>query len=150
MIDPPPAAVIGPVTAFMPSQQPTAFTSRTCRKSASGMSAIRANFSTPALFTSTSSLAEGVQRGGDRGCPLRFAGHVVVHVPAGPLAEPVGDGNAPVVEHVAEDHPRALRHEVPHVRLAHPPGAPGDQCDLAVEPADGPSRSRVWAKGPGI
>ena len=40
----------------MPSQQPTAFTSRTRRNSASGMSAIRANISTPALLTSTSSL----------------------------------------------------------------------------------------------
>ena len=55
MIDPPPAAVMGPITAFMPSQQPIALTSRTCRKSASVMSAIRANFSTPALLTSTSS-----------------------------------------------------------------------------------------------
>ena len=33
MIDPPPAGAIGPITAFMPSQQPTAFTSRMCRKS---------------------------------------------------------------------------------------------------------------------
>src|SRR5215471_10918403 len=55
MIEPPPAAVIGPITAFMPSQQPTAFTSRIRRKSAGDMSAIVANFSTPALFTSTSS-----------------------------------------------------------------------------------------------
>ena len=54
-IDPPPAAFIGSITAFMPSQQPTALTSSTCRKSASGISAIGANFSTPALFTSTSS-----------------------------------------------------------------------------------------------
>ena len=54
-IEPPPARFIGSVTAFMPSQQPTAFTSRTWRKSASGMSAILANFKMPALFTSTSS-----------------------------------------------------------------------------------------------
>src|ERR1700683_438225 len=54
-IDPPPAAFIGSITAFMPSQQPTALTSRIRRKSASGMSAMLANFSTPALLTSTSS-----------------------------------------------------------------------------------------------
>jgi hypothetical protein len=54
-IDPLPATVIGSITAFMPSQQPTAFTSRIHRKSASGMSAMLANFSTPALLTSTSS-----------------------------------------------------------------------------------------------
>src|SRR5215472_19198903 len=56
MIEPPPAAFIGPIAAFMPSQQPTAFTSRIRRKSSRGMSAIGANFSTPALLTSTSSL----------------------------------------------------------------------------------------------
>src|SRR5690348_8169201 len=56
MIEPPPAAFISPITAFRPSQHPTAFTSRTRRNSASGISAIRANVSTPALFTSTSSL----------------------------------------------------------------------------------------------
>ena len=54
-IEPPPAAFIGSITAFMPSQQPTAFTSRIRRKSASGISAMLANFSTPALLTSTSS-----------------------------------------------------------------------------------------------
>src|SRR5580700_506421 len=53
-IEPPPALVIGSITAFMPSQQPTAFTSSTRRKSASGMSAIGANVRMPALFTSTS------------------------------------------------------------------------------------------------
>jgi hypothetical protein len=54
-IDPPPALVIGSITAFMPSQQPTAFTSSTRRKSASGISAISAKVRIPALFTSTSS-----------------------------------------------------------------------------------------------
>ena len=54
-IDPPPAAFIGSVTAFMPSQQPTALTSSTRRKSASGMSAMLAKVRMPALFTSTSS-----------------------------------------------------------------------------------------------
>ena len=54
-IEPPPALVIGSMTAFMPSQQPTAFTSSTRRKSASGISAIRANSRMPALLTSTSS-----------------------------------------------------------------------------------------------
>ncbi len=54
-IEPPPAAFIGSITVFMPSQQPTALTSRICRNSASGISAMLANFSTPALLTSTSS-----------------------------------------------------------------------------------------------
>ena len=55
-IDPPPAAVIGSMTDFIPSQQPTALTSMTCRKSASGILAIAPDFSTPALLTSTSRL----------------------------------------------------------------------------------------------
>ena len=141
-IDPPPAAVIGSITAFMPSQQPTTLTSRTCRKSASGMSAIGANFSTPALFTSTSSRPKASSVAATAAAQSRLAGHVVVHVAAGRFgAEPGGDRRAPVVEHVAEHHPRALGDEVPHVRLAHAPGAAGDQRDLAVEPAHGPSRS---------
>src|SRR5580692_4518834 len=53
-IEPPPALVIGSITAFMPSQEPTAFTSSTRRKSASAMSAIGANCRIPALLTSTS------------------------------------------------------------------------------------------------
>ena len=54
-IDPPPARFIGSITAFMPSQQPTAFTSSTRRKLFSVISAIGANVRIPALFTSTSS-----------------------------------------------------------------------------------------------
>ena len=54
-IDPPPARFIGSITAFMPSQQPTAFTSSTRRKLSSVISAIGANVRIPALFTSTSS-----------------------------------------------------------------------------------------------
>jgi hypothetical protein len=42
------------MTDFMPSQQPTALISSTRLNSASGMSAIGANVSTPALFTRTS------------------------------------------------------------------------------------------------
>src|SRR6516164_3000496 len=102
-IDPPPDVVIGSITAFMPSQQPTAFTSSTRRKSASDMSAMRANCNTPALFTSTSSLPKV----------------------------------ATVVQHVAEHHLGALGDKVPHVGLAHAPGAAGDQRDLPVEPAHG-------------
>src|SRR5215471_1744166 len=55
-IEPVPAAFIGPAEAFMPSQQPTAFTSMIRRNSASGISVIDPNASTPALFTQTSSL----------------------------------------------------------------------------------------------
>src|SRR6266568_3066975 len=54
-IDPPPAVFIGSITAFMPSQQPTALTSSTRRKASSVISAIGANVRIPALFTSTSS-----------------------------------------------------------------------------------------------
>src|SRR4029077_3095204 len=79
-------------------------------------------------------------RGGDRGGPVLFAGYVVVHVPAVLVADPGGDVIAPVVEHVAEHHARALGHEVPHVRLPHAPGAPGNQRDLAIQPAHSASR----------
>ena len=124
----------------MPSQQPTAFTSSTRRKSASGMSAIGANVRMPALFTSTSSRPKASIASATAAAQSVFAGDVVVQVPAGLLAELGGHVAALVVEHVAEDHPRALGDEVPHMGLAHAPGAPGDQRDLAVEPAHGPLR----------
>ena len=54
-IDPPPARFIGSITDFMPSQQPTAFTSSTRRKPSRGISAIGANVRIPALFTRMSS-----------------------------------------------------------------------------------------------
>ncbi len=138
-IDPPPALVIGSITAFIPSQQPTALTSSTRRKSATGMSAIGANCKTPALFTSTSSLPKTSTA---RATAAAQSSSLVTSwwsVPAGLLAEPGRHGRAPVVQHVAEHHLGALGDEVPHVRLAHAPGAAGDQRDLAVEPAHGPS-----------
>ncbi len=144
-IEPPPAPFIGSITAFMPSQQPTAFTSRTRRKPASGMSSILANSRMPALFTSTSS-RPGLHRQRGRRGPVVLAGDVVVQIAAGLLAEPGRHVPALVVKDVTEDHPGALGDEVPHMGLAHPPGAPGDQRDLAVEPAhdpSGPLRSRT-------
>ena len=137
-IDPPPALVIGSITAFMPSQQPTAFTSSTRRKSASGMSAMLAKVRMPALFDQHVEPAEDFHRQGDRGGPVAVAGDVVVGVPAGLLAEPGRHRRALVISHVAEHHPGALGDEVPHVGLAHAPGAARDQRDLAVEPAHGP------------
>src|ERR1039457_3957803 len=173
-IDPPPAAVIGSITAFMPSQQPTAFTSRIRRKSASGMSGMLGNFSTPPLLTSTSSApkasvavptavaqsaslvtswctyrqdcspspaATAAPRSSSTSPKTTRAPPDTQWRACGfphPPAPPGGRGRDPVVEHVTEDDPRPLGHEVAHVRLAHPPGAPGDQGDLAVEPAHGP------------
>jgi hypothetical protein len=61
----------------------------------------------------------------------------VARIRGGSLAEPGRHGRAPVVQHVAEHHLGALGDEVPHVRLAHAPGAAGDQRDLPVEPPHG-------------
>ena len=141
MIDPPPAAVIGPITAFMPSQQPTALTSRMRRKSASGMSAIRAKVSTPALLTSTSSRPKASTAAATAAaqCASLVTSWCTYRQDCSP--SPAATARALVVEHVAEDHPGALGDEMAHVRLAHPPGAPGDQRDLAVESPHGPSQS---------
>ena len=125
----------------MPSQQPTAFTSSTRRKSASGMSAMLAKVRIAGVVHQHVEPAEGLQRQGDRGGPVVLAGDVVMGVPAGLLAELGRHRRALVVSHVAEHHPGALGDEVPHVGLAHAPGAPGDQRDLAVEPAHGPPRT---------
>src|SRR5215472_5618143 len=53
-IEPPPAAFIGSIADFMPSQQPTALISMILRNSVSGISLIEPNASTPALLTRTS------------------------------------------------------------------------------------------------
>jgi alkanesulfonate monooxygenase SsuD/methylene tetrahydromethanopterin reductase-like flavin-dependent oxidoreductase (luciferase family) len=61
-------------------------------------------------------------------------------VPAGLRAELVGHVRALVVEHVAEDHPRALGDEVPNMGLAHVPAGPvpvliGGHSDAALRRA---------------
>jgi hypothetical protein len=68
----------------------------------------------------------------DRRCPVGFAGDVEVDVPRAVGVELGRHVRAMLVEHVAEHHPGALGHQVPHVRLAHPAGAAGDQRDPPV------------------
>src|SRR6266702_3385435 len=75
--------------------------------------------------------------------PVILAGDVEVQVPAGLLAQLGRYVLALVVPHVAKDHPGALGHEVPHVGLAHAPGAAGNQRDLPVQPPHPPSRTAL-------
>src|SRR6266567_5820766 len=95
----------------------------------------RAERQHPGIVDADVEPAEGLDGQADRGGPVLLAGHIVVYVPAGAGAELAGDGLPPLVEHFAEDDLRALGGEVPHVRLAHAPGAARDQRDLAVESA---------------
>jgi hypothetical protein len=60
---------------------------------------------------------------------------------------PVGDRPAAVVEHVADDHLRALGGEVPGVRFAHAARAAGDESNLAVETSHrGPPTKRLLGR----
>ena len=70
----------------------------------------------------------------DRGDPVVVARDVEVAVHRG-VADLGRDRGALVVEHVAEEHPRALGGEQPRLGRALTARGTGDERDLAVEPA---------------
>ena len=93
---------------------------------------IGAAFAMPALLTSTSTAAEGVDSGVDDGIPLLFGRDIEVHEPR-PVAEHGDERRALVVEHVGDDHPGARGMKRAHVGLADAAGSAGDDRDPAVE-----------------
>ena len=131
MIEPPPAAFIASTEACMPRNVPVRLTSMTFCHLAMSNLPILPSATMPALLTSTLSLPNSVDRGGDGGLPLVGLGDVEVDVARG-LADLVGQRLALVVEDVADDHFGALGDQHPGVRGAHPPCPAADQCNFSV------------------
>ena len=93
------------------------FTSITLRKRSTSCFCDRAEVEDAGVVHEDGERAEALLGVGDRGLPLVLGGDVEVPV-GGRVAEVGGDRLALVVEHVGEEHLRALGHEAAGLGLA--------------------------------